>query len=889
MDSSGRLSDDSWRILRSKPWKPRGSFATSGSMTIINLGLIFILIMLTVTDTSSNYLPDKYPIEVYHMLQERTQFGFGRDNRARGSWGAWSVWSECSRSCGTGIQSQARECVPFRALRRRSIISENSTSNARPICIGTNKRYHTCNTQECPTTTDFRAEQCVKYNNKSYKGQTYAWEPFLNAPNSCALNCRAVGQRFYATLESIVIDGTPCDGPNLRGHNAGISMDRAERWLCVAGQCKPVGCDGVVGSGVITDACGVCGGRGMGCRLYEGIFMEPMLPKGHHTVTTIPRGAMSLNISELRFSNNFLALRDSNGSYILNGPWSYSPSGTYKAAGTTLTYQRGDRNRVESIVATGPLNESLHFEIHSQEMNPGVLYKYMLPIKDGDAVLAPPLVAIGSVDRGNEIPDPGSSVPVTVAVPRTLPVAGGARENGRRQVDKQISLVTGSQQEDARRLEMKHPPTTVMAGDQPKSRNRKRKRRKFAWKITGLTSCSNDCGGGIQTSIVKCIRESNQMAVNERRCKNAEKPIGPPPIRCNDHPCDVRPARWRADDWSECSVSCGTGTRTRKLECVQELNAKLTMRVAAGACMQPPDLRTVEVCTKPACPNSIPELKQMPSSQEKAPKWDVGPWSSCSTTCGQGFRFRMVTCITSGSSCTFSDKPESRSYCENPPCNIGKHSPWLVSGWSEKCSAECGEGVQTRQVACLAGNDLFCSANSKPETERSCFDTRNCNKTSWFLGPWSSCSVSCGNGIQKRETICVSKIEKGFAIRPEEDCGVARPSQQQICSMNPCPPEWYTSDWSQCTISSGKALAIRTVRCLQDRTVAVDCSQTTKPIHQQTCNAQPSKKELMMHKTVKKVGEVADCVDKYPNCNLVVKTGLCRIRYYKHSCCKCRE
>lgn len=34
--------------------------------------------------------------------------------------------------------------------------------------------------------------------------------------------------------------------------------------------------------------------------------MEPMLPKGHQPITTIPKDAMALNISELKFSNNFL-------------------------------------------------------------------------------------------------------------------------------------------------------------------------------------------------------------------------------------------------------------------------------------------------------------------------------------------------------------------------------------------------------------------------------------------------------------------------------------------------------------------------------------------------------------------------------------------------------
>lgn len=90
-----------------------------------------------------------------------------------------------------------------------------------------------------------------------------------------------------------------------------------------------------------------------------------------------------------------------NGTYVLNGPWSLSPSGIYKTAGSIVTYQRGDRNRMESITATGPLNESLNLEIWYHEMNPGVLYKYMLPApeySEDNAVIAPPLYA-------NEIPE----------------------------------------------------------------------------------------------------------------------------------------------------------------------------------------------------------------------------------------------------------------------------------------------------------------------------------------------------------------------------------------------------------------------------------------------------------------------------------------------------
>lgn len=47
-----------------------------------------------------------------------------------------------------------------------------------------------------------------------------------------------------------------------------------------------------------------------------------------------------------------------------------------------------------------------------------------------------------------------------------------------------------------RKEEMKHSPTTVMAGDQPKSKAKKKKRFRFAWKVFGLSPCTKECGGG---------------------------------------------------------------------------------------------------------------------------------------------------------------------------------------------------------------------------------------------------------------------------------------------------------------------------------------------------------------------------------------------------------
>ena len=72
----------------------------------------------------------------------------------------------------------------------------------------------------------------------------------------------------------------------------------------------------------------------------------------------IPEGARNIRIEETAEANNYLAVHDGRGRYLLNGNWFIQWSGQYEAAGTVLNYKR-DGNK-ESLNAVGPLREPLH-------------------------------------------------------------------------------------------------------------------------------------------------------------------------------------------------------------------------------------------------------------------------------------------------------------------------------------------------------------------------------------------------------------------------------------------------------------------------------------------------------------------------------------------------
>ena len=90
----------------------------------------------------------------------------------------------------------------------------------------------------------------------------------------------------------------------------------------------------------------------------------------------------------------------------------------------------------------------------------------------------------------------------------------------------------------------------------------------YSWKEEdSWSSCSKDCGGGIQTREVPCIG-SNGVKVDNIMCTGR---IPTTQRECNTPQCTNY--NWREGEWGECSNSkdCGPGERTRTVSCY-ELN-----------------------------------------------------------------------------------------------------------------------------------------------------------------------------------------------------------------------------------------------------------------------------------------------------------------------------
>ncbi|KAM9311948.1 A disintegrin and metalloproteinase with thrombospondin motifs 7 [Gastrophryne carolinensis] len=163
---------------------------------------------------------------------------------------------------------------------------------------------------------------------------------------------------------------------------------------------------------------------------------------------------------------------------------------------------------------------------------------------------------------------------------------------------------------------------------------------------------------------------------------------------------------------------------------------------------------------------------------------------------------------------------------------VGEHlqSQWNVGNWSE-CSTSCGLGAMWRSVVCAANDNGTCELSTKPAPARRCY-LRPC--ASWTVGNWSKCSRSCGTGLRVRDVHCVDTRDKRL-LRPFHCHSIVyKPRVQMICHEQKC-MDWYISSWRECSEECGGGLQQRLVTCPQ----ISRCDENLKPNNSRPCNEHP--------------------------------------------------
>ncbi|XP_043198819.1 protein madd-4-like [Amphibalanus amphitrite] len=188
---------------------------------------------------------------------------------------------------------------------------------------------------------------------------------------------------------------------------------------------------------------------------------------------------------------------------------------------------------------------------------------------------------------------------------------------------------------------------------------------RFVWKKAGFTPCSSSCLGGVQESLVQCVRVSDGLEVSPFQCSLDTRPDSITRT-CNDQPC---PPRWNVTEFSACSRRCGKGTQTREVSCIHELarGEGNTLTVADSECAAPRPADN-QLCNMVTCP----------------PRWQPEPWSECSRSCGGGIKTRKLRCQQRMSDGSVVDKAPSMCGSKSPPhkrpCNTRKcRGPQIIA------------------------------------------------------------------------------------------------------------------------------------------------------------------------------------------------------------------
>lgn len=168
----------------------------------------------------------------------------------------------------------------------------------------------------------------------------------------------------------------------------------------------------------------------------------------------------------------------------------------------------------------------------------------------------------------------------------------------------------------------------------------------------------------------------------------------------------------------------GSSTTLERIQSFRQLKEAITIQLLATAGdANPPKVKYTFFIPKDVTFSKSKDKKGSSLSLHViqpfgTPEWVLGEWSECSKSCGSGWSRRIVECRDSeeflSSHCDKDLKPTDIRPCGDTPCPIWQMGPWSA------CSRTCGQGERRRSVFCIDYTGMTvdaekCDPNKFPE------------------------------------------------------------------------------------------------------------------------------------------------------------------------------
>lgn len=157
----------------------------------------------------------------------------------------------------------------------------------------------------------------------------------------------------------------------------------------------------------------------------------------------------------------------------------------------------------------------------------------------------------------------------------------------------------------------------------------------------------------------------------------------------------------------------------------------------------------------------------------------------CSAECGRGNRTRSAICLMDHvtdlplGNCE-GERPPEVKFCDSGPCQ--NQLEWYTGPW--------GQVLHT--YTCMHSETLF--------------------KQHWFnaliyVFGLIKCSAECGNGTQTRSVACIYNNNGHMEVVDQSKCSdLPQPITAQTCRLKPCGVQWYVTEWSAVSVPNSQTV-----------------------------------------------------------------------------------